>query len=332
MRGALAALMWRNLVARSVIQRSPTGPSGGGLQRASDQDSRNVNPVLLGTSHVSDGRNNLACRLCRSLERLIVERLIRQQLVDSGGQKRSRRDGSQCHASRLDDVTAGVKLQAGADADDGDVHFISRDHPPVMRAAVGQRLGQAEFDQQLARLQDVLSRTGAEVFDRDFASSLRTGDHANGSQGDQAGSRIGGGARIADITAQTGAALNLNTANDIAAVGNGGEVLLYLFRCLDAVAGNGGSDVHAGGVPRQNVQFGKFLNVDHQFRPQSTDSHLIDQVRTAGQQADLAAMPSQQRDHLRQAIRSLILKSMHVAPPFLLILSIEHRTARDGVF
>ena len=103
-----------------------------------------------------------------------------------------------------------------SDADHGDVHLVARNQAAIVRSAVGRARRKSDFDQQLARLQHVLAGARAELFHRHFAISVRSRDHAHAVQGDHAGRRVGCGARVAEIAAHTRAALNLDSADNVA--------------------------------------------------------------------------------------------------------------------
>ena len=272
-----------------------------------------MHPELLGSPHVVDGPRDRPGRLGCPLIRRLTRFLSRQQFARFLRKQRRRGDRPHGDPRRLDLLPGRVEHHRRPDAHHRDVHFIPRDEAQVVRATVRHRSGEPQFDHNLAPLQDVLARTGAELFDGNFPRPRRTGQHRLGPQGNQRGDGVARRARGAEVPADARPALNLDATDNAGAVGEGRVVPDDRGIFADAATGDRRPQPQSRLRDLEDVEFGQPLEIDHQFGLMPANPDLIDQIGPAGERPGGAIVLSQHPHRLGDRGGSRVIKVAHVS-------------------
>src|SRR5262249_5391916 len=148
---------------------------------------------------------------------------------------------------------------------DGDVHFVARDKALPGRAAAQRRRWEPDSDNELAGCQHVPPRAGAEIDDWYGATATGPGDLGLPVEDHHCRYRIGGGRRVAEVTAKARSTLDRCTTDD------GGRLHQSWIEPLDdlvpvyQIKRSRRADRQAdGGVEAQLLRFANWLDVDEQ--------------------------------------------------------------------
>ena len=138
--------------------------------------------------------------------------------------------------------------------------------------------------QQFVRLQDVFPRRRAKLLYGDFAGALGPNYPADGVVNDQCRNGIGCWRRVAQVSTERGATLNLNSADQFRSIDEPRVGLAYTRILVNAIAGNCSSERQASKrIIRNLLQFRDVLHIDHQIEISPIFPHLHDQIRASAE-------------------------------------------------
>ena len=181
-----------------------------------------------------------------------------------------------------------------------------------MRATDSRSSRKDDLDDQFPALEHILSGACAEILRRHLASTTGTGDHDPGTQGDQGRSRVGSRTAVAQVSANTGSALDLSSADDPTTVSHrrvgGGDLRIT----VNPVTRHSRSQSETVITELEHIQIGNLLDVDDQVGFKTPCAYVVDQICSASQRLGRGGIPGQQRHRVVQRHRGLVFEVTHL--------------------
>lgn len=204
-----------------------------------------------------------------------------------------------------------VETHVSRDADDGNVHFISRDEAAIVRSAFWTAKWKAQLDHDFARLQHVRARPRAEVLRGHLARAAQPRDHTDGVERNQRRDRIGCRPGIAQVAADAGAVLYLDAADDAATLGQRREFAADLLVLIDSITRHGRADMECLRGEFDAIELGDLLQIDDQIGSEPAGANVIDEIRAAGERPGAAVRSRQKGDRFRERAGRFVFEISH---------------------
>ena len=163
-------------------------------------------------------------------------------------------------------------------------------------------------------MQRVLARRGAEVLRRHLPRPVRACDVADAAEGDDRWYGVSTGRGIAQVPANAGPALDLDSAYQRSGVNQTGIRRRDGRVLVDLVTGHGGAKIQAGPCRVAHaVELRDVLDIDNHIGQPATGAHHYQNVGAAGDNPGPVAMFVQYRNSFVDTLRSYEIKCFQIA-------------------